>query len=200
MGAVIQAVGDHLAPETPQHRLQIRVVGPGDDSRPGGQLPEIGGEGLLDVGQVPVEIQVLPVQVGDHGDLGAEISEGAVAFVGLGHEILTPAQDGVATQMVAHRAHHHGGVEAAGPQDSRGHGGGGGLAVGPGDGDLLVALHQPGQHLAPAQHGEAASPGRGQLRVVLLDRGGMDHDVGVCQVLGAVALVAPAPPGPPAAA
>ena len=171
-----------------QHRLQVRVVGPGHHLGAGGQLLEISGEGLLDVGQVPVEVQVLPVQVGDHGGLGAKIGEGAVAFVGLGHEVVAPAQDGVGAEIIADGAHHHGGVEAAGPEDGGGHGGGGGLAVGPGDGDLPVALHQLGQHLPPAQHGEPLGPGRGQFRVVFLHRGGVDHDVGRAQVFGAVAL------------
>ena len=58
-----------------------------------------------------------------------------------------------------------------------------------GDGDLEMAGHQPGQHLPPAQHREALSPGRGQLGVILLHRGGVDHDVGVSQVLGGMALV-----------
>ena len=50
---------------------------------PGGSRCEIAGKGLLDVGQVPVVVQVLPVQVGDDGDLGGEMREGAVGLVGL---------------------------------------------------------------------------------------------------------------------
>ena len=52
-------------------------------------------------------------------------------------------------------------------------------------------------NLAPAQHGEALGPGRGQLGVVLFHRGGVDHDVGVPQVFGPVALIERAPPGSP---
>jgi hypothetical protein len=112
--------------------------------------------------------------------------EGAVGLVGLGHKIVTPAQDGVGPQVIPQGPHHHGGIEAPGPQDRRRHGGGRGLAVGPGDGHLSIALHESGQHLAPAQHGETPGPGRGQLRVVLFYRGGMDHHLGVAQVFSPV--------------
>ena len=83
--------------------------------------------------------------------------------------------------------HHHGGVEISGPEHRRGHGGGGGLAVHAGDRHLGMTLHEPGQHLPPAQHGKSPGPGRGQLRVVLFHRGGVDHHVGVPQVFGLVA-------------
>ena len=71
VGPGIQAVSDELAGMVAQHRFKVRVVGPGNDPGPGRQFPEIGGKGLLDVGQIPVVVQVLPVQVGDHGGLGA---------------------------------------------------------------------------------------------------------------------------------
>ena len=195
----LQAVGDQLVGAVGEDRGQVRVVGAGDDPGPRGQPLQIRGKHLLDVGQVPVVVQVLPVQVGDDGDLGGEQRKGAVGLVGLGHEIVAPAQDGVGPQPVPHRAHHHGGVEVSGPEDRRGHGGGGGLAVHAGDRHLGMVLHQPGQQFPPAQDFKPPGPGRGQLRVVLFHRGGVDHDVGVPQVFGPVALDGRAPPGSPAA-
>ncbi len=58
---------------------------------------------------------------------------------------------------------------------------------------------EPGQHLAPAQHGKPPGPGRGQFGVVFFDRGGVDHDAGVAQVFGPVAQVDAHPQSPPAA-
>ncbi len=129
------------------------------------------------MGQVPVVVQVFPVQVGDDGDLGGEKREGAVGLIGFGYKIFAPAQDGVGPQTVPDGPHHHGGVQAPGSEDRGGHGGGGGLAVHAGDRHLGMTLHEPGQHFAPAQHRKAPGPGRGQLEVVLLDRGGVDHHV-----------------------
>ena len=140
----VQAVGDQLPGAVGEDRGQVRVVGAGDDPGPQRQPLQIGGEHLLDVGQVPVVVQVLPVQVGDDGDLGGEQRKGAVGLVGLGHENLAPAQDGVGPHPVPHRAHHHGGVKISGPEHRRGHGGGGGLAVHAGDRHLGMIFHQLG--------------------------------------------------------
>ena len=185
------AVGEDLG--------QVRVVGAGDDPGPHRQPLQIRRKHFLYVGQVPVVVQMLPVQVGDDGDFGGQDGEGAVGLVGLGHENLAPAQDGVGPHPVPHRAHHHRGVEISGPEHRRGHGGGGGLAVHAGDRHLGLALHAPGQHLPPAQHGKPPGPGRGKLGVVLFDRSGMDHDGRVRHVFGPVALINahPQPRQPP---
>ena len=140
----LQAVGDQLPGAVGEDRGQVRVVGAGDDPGPLRQPLQIRREHLLDVGQVPVVVQVLFVQVGDDGDLGGEQRKGAVGLVGLGHENLAPAQDGVGPQPVPHRAHHHRGVEISGPEHRRGHGGGGGLAVHAGDRHLGMIFHQLG--------------------------------------------------------
>ncbi len=140
----LQAVGDQLVGAVMEKRGQVRVVGPGHHPGARGEILEIAGKGLLDVGQVPVVIQVLFVQVGDNGDLGGEMGEGAVGLVGLGHEVVAPAQDGVGLEIVPQGPHHHGGIEIPGPQDRRSHGGGGGLAVGPGDRHLEVVFHKIG--------------------------------------------------------
>ncbi len=71
---------------------QVGVVPPGHDAGLRRQPCQIPGEGFPDVVQVPVKIQVLPVEVGDHRHLGGEVKEGAVAFVGLGDKKIPPAQ------------------------------------------------------------------------------------------------------------
>ena len=47
-----------------------------------------------------------------------------------------------------------------------------------GDRHLGMPLHEPGQHLPPAQYGKSPGPGRGQFGVVFFDRGGVDHHLG----------------------
>jgi len=134
---------------------------------------------------------LLPVEVGDHRHLGRQIQEGGVAFVGLGHEVAVPAQDGVAAEVVPHGPHQNRRVQASGPEDRGGHGGGGGFAVGPGNGDLEMSLHKAGLHFAPAQDPAPRGPGRSQLGVVLFDRGGVNHYRVLGEVLRAVALKDP---------
>ena len=41
--------------------------------------------------QVPVMVQVVPINIGDHGDMGIEDQKGAVTFVGFGDKIIAHA-------------------------------------------------------------------------------------------------------------
>jgi hypothetical protein len=70
---------------------QVGVVPPDHHLPFGGKLSQKLIKNLPDVIQVPVKIQVLPVEVGDNRHLGRQIQEGGVAFVGLSHEIVVPA-------------------------------------------------------------------------------------------------------------
>ena len=47
------------------------------------QAPDKGGEGVPDASQIAVDVQVVGLDVGDHGDLGAQLQEGAVELVRL---------------------------------------------------------------------------------------------------------------------
>ena len=51
----------------------------------------------------------------------------------------------------------------------------------------LLEPHQLGQHLGAAHHRQAPLAGGHQLRIVALDRGRHDHDLGLAQILGVVA-------------
>ncbi len=57
----------------------------GGEAVEGDVLDEVA-EGLLDRVEVAVVVEVLGVDVGDHGDGGAQAQEGAVALVGLDHD------------------------------------------------------------------------------------------------------------------
>ena len=113
-------------------------------------------EGLLDVGHVAVAVHVLAVEIGDHGEDGRELEEGAVALVGLGDQILRAAQPGVGAERVDAATHDDGGIESAGGEHRGNHRGGGGLAVHAGDGDAVFEAHQLGQHLGALNDGNLA--------------------------------------------
>ena len=117
-----------------------------------------------------VEIQVVGVDVGDHGDGRRELQERAVRLVGLGHQELPLAQLGVGPQGVELAADDDGRVDAAVGQDRGHHGGGGGLAVGAGDGDAVLHAHQFGQHLGPRDDRDHPRLRLEDLRVVVLHR------------------------------
>ena len=122
-------------------------------------------EGLLDVGHVAVEIHVLAVEVGDDGEDGRELEEGAVALVGLGDEVrgelprraLEPrASTRPPTTTVGSRP------PAARTEGD--HRGGGGFAVHAGDSDAVFEAHQLGQHLGSLNDGNLAGVGLEGLR------------------------------------
>ena len=120
---------------------------------------------LLDVGHVAVAVHVLAVEVGDDGEDGRELEEGAVAFVGFGDEVLRGAEAGVGAEGVDAAADDDGGIEAAGGEHAGDHGGGGGFAVHAGDGDAVFEAHELGQHFGALDDGDFAGAGLDDFRI-----------------------------------
>ena len=127
------------------------------------------GENFLNVVQVPVMVQMVPVDIGDHGDMGIEDQEGAVAFIGFGDKIISLAQDSITSQSIHHAAHHDGRGQAALFQNRGDHGGGSSFTVGAGNGDLSFPGHKGSQHLGPGENRQAGCLGGLQFRVVETD-------------------------------
>ena len=123
-----------------------------------------GAEGLLHRLEGPVVVEVLGVDVGDDGDVGGQLQEGAVAFVGLDHHPVALAEPRVGAVGVDDAAVDHGRIEPAGVQQRGDQRGGGGLAVRAGDGDGELQPHQFGQHLGAAHHRQALARARRPAR------------------------------------
>ena len=138
----------------------------------------------LDLIKVPVMVQMLQIDIGDHLQYRREFQKGAVRFIGLGHQEFALAKLGVtAAQDVDLAADDHCGVQPGMGQDPARHRGGGGLAVAAGHRDPeFLQPHQLGQHLGPGDHRHMGRAGRHDLRVVLLDCRGVDHHVGVLKI------------------
>ena len=117
------------------------VVGAGGDGSVEGDLVHELDEGGFDVGEVRVGVHVLAVEVGDDGEDGGELEEGAIGFVGFGDQILAAAEAGVGAEGVDAASYDDGGVEAAPGEDGGDHGGGGGFAVHSGYGDAVFEAH-----------------------------------------------------------
>ena len=167
--------------------LHDRVIGAHHGKAVERDVVDEGAEGVLDGVEGLEVVEVLGVDVGDDRDVGRELEEGAVRFVGLDHHPVALAHAGVGAVGVDDAAVDHRRVESAGVEQRRDERGRGGLAVRAGDGDAGLEAHQLGEHLGPAHDRQAALAGDGELGVVAADRGRDDDDLGAVDVLGLVA-------------
>ena len=163
---VREAVGHHPPLDPRQDVLHRRVVEAQHGAAVEGDLVHEAEEGLLDVGEVAVGVEVLAVDVGDHGQGRGELEERAVRLVGLRHQELALAQPRARAEDAEPPAHHHRGVEPAAVEHQRHHRGGRGLAVAARHRDPVLEAHQLGQHLGARDHGDPVAPRLGHLGVV----------------------------------
>ena len=118
--------------------------------------------------------------VEDDGVGGAEVDEGAVAFIAFGDEegafgvpVGVGAEDGDFGADVVR------GMHLAVAEDVGGEGGGGGLAVGAGDDDAVLHGHDGGEGFGAADERDASAVGGVVGDVVGFDGGGVDDHVTV---------------------
>ena len=132
-------------------------------------------------------VEVVGLDVGDHGHLGGQGREGAVALVGLEHQPLAAVPDGVGAHLAHVGPDEEGRPKPRLHQHEREHRAGGGLAVGAGHGQAPAGGGDGRQHLGPAHHRQVA-PGRlGQLGVVGGHRRRGGDQVGRADLVGPVA-------------
>ena len=193
IGVATAPVGDHpsaVRPNPVGERGRARVVSAGDEHavtlHPGGELVE---RGVVGRRIVAVVLQVVRVHVGDHGDRGVQMQEGAVGLVRLDHEDLAFAGMGVGAEAGHDGADEVGGIQAGADQGRRQHRAGARLAMGTRDGNLPRAGREHRGRRRAMQDAEPAPQSLRDLRDVL-GVGGADHDgVGVVDVRRIVAEV-----------
>ena len=132
-------------------------------------------------------VEMLGIDIGDDGDVGRQLEEGAVGLVGLDHHPVAGAEPRIGAVGVDDAAVDDGRIEAAGVEQRRHHRGRRGLAVRAGDGDAALQPHQLGQHLGAAHHRQPLRARRREFRIVALDRRGDDDDLGAAEIVGIVA-------------
>ena len=132
-------------------------------------------------------VQMVGVDVQDDLRPGPQRKEAIHIFARLCHEILTLPHLDVAVELVEDAAHQHRGRVVSRLQNEAHHGSGRGLAVGTGDrdGDLVVR-HNGTQRIRPGNDGDAPSSGLRQFRVLHGDRGGIDQQIRIAQIIGVV--------------
>ncbi len=107
------------------------------------ELAEGGAHGV----ETAVVVEMLGIDVGDDGDIGRQLQEGAVGFVGLHHHPLALAHAGVGAVGIDDAAVDDGRIEPAGFEQRRDQRGRRRLAVRAADRDRVAEAHQLGQHL-----------------------------------------------------
>src|SRR5262249_396435 len=120
-----------------------------------------------------VVIEMLAVDVGDDGEDGAELEEGAVALIRFDHEEIALTDACVRTADgggVA--ADDHGRIETSGAEDCGGHRSCGGLAVAAGHRDSVLQAHQLGQEFAARNDGYLHPARLGHFRIAGVEGGG----------------------------
>ena len=142
-------------------------------------------------------VEVVELDVGDEGDGGVLVGQGAIALVRLGNGDLVgrefPHEVAMAGAGVGEEAL---GVATQAPEgflpdaleEPRGETGGGGLAVGATDGDGAQTAHPAGQAFTTREDGDAAGLGEGELGFVGADGGAVHEYIAFSQVGGVVAL------------
>ena len=179
----------HIPPlEGGDEAREMLVVHAQDDDAEEGHLVHEGEEGGLDLVHVLVEVEVLQIDVRNHGDRGEEYEEGAVTFVRLGHEVLARAELRVGSQAVEPPPITQVGSRPRAAEHGCNQGGRGGLAVGARHRYAVLHPHQLGEHLGPLDDGYGAALRLLYLRIVRPHRRGGDHHLRILHVLRPVVV------------
>ena len=176
IGLRILAIGENAAVfDLADEFLHGRMIETHDREAIERQVSDQRQKGVLDGVEGLEVVEVLGIDVGDDGDVGGELQERAVALVGLDHHPVAGPEPrvgaiGVDDAAVDHRRIKPGGVEQRRHQRSRR-----GLAMRAGHGHALFQPHQLGQHLGPANDGNAPRPRLDHFGIIAL-HGGRNDD------------------------
>ena len=130
-------------------------------------------------------IQMVVIDVVDERNGGAQRQKALHIFAGFGDEHVMRADAHTALEDIHKAADVHGGVRLAGLADVGQHGGDGGLSVAARDADhVLVAFGQLPERDGAFQLRDAPFLRGHAFHVRGLDGGGVDHKVGVAEVIG----------------
>ena len=183
VGLRVLAIGDDAAVlDAADELLHHRMVGAHHRETVERHVLDEGAERVLHRVEGLEVIEMLGIDIGDDGDVGRQLEEGAVGFVGLDHHPVAGAEPRIGAVGVDDAAVDHGRIETAGIEQRGDQRGGRGLAVGAGDGDAAFQPHQLGQHLGAPHHRQALRARRDQFRIVALDRGRDHHHLGAAEI------------------
>ena len=188
VGLRILAIGDDAAVlDAADQLLHHRVVGAHHREAVERHVLDEAAERLLHRVEGLEVVEMLGIDIGDDGDVGRQLEEGAVGLVGLDHHPVAGAEPRIGAVGLDDAAVDDGRIEIAGVEQRGDQRGGRGLAVGAGDRDAALEPHQLGQHLGAPHHRQPLRARRDEFRIVALDRGRHDDHLGVAEIAGRVA-------------
>ena len=139
-------------------------------------------EGCLDLFNIPVIIQMLPIDVGNDSQAGIQLQKRTIAFIRLSNDDLTITDLGIAADTGQLSTNDHGGIESTISQDRGHHGCRRCFAMTPGNGNGKFHLQKFSQHLCTRNNRNIASMRLQHLRVIIFHCcGGHDH-IGIPQM------------------
>ena len=187
VGLGIGAIGDDAAVlDAPDEFLHLGMIEAHDGKAIERDVLDELLVGLPNLPERAIVVEMLGIDIGDHGDVGRQLQEGAVRFVGLDHHPLTSTHARIRAVGIDDAAIDDGGVEPARFQERRDERGRRGLAMRAADGDGATEPHQFGEHFSTTHHRQQLFARRDQFRIALLDGGGNDDDFGIAEVFSLV--------------
>ncbi len=186
---IVEAVRENTAGQARRQPAENRVVGAPDDRAVKRHARREGQERLLQVLEAAIALEVLAVDVRDHGVDRREQQERAIALVGLGDEQVAAADARAAAELRETPPDHDRRIQSRAIQHEADHRGRGRLAVRAGDGDALLLPHHLCQQLAAQDHRDAAVDRLDDLRIRHAHGRRADDDVDVADVGGVMSLV-----------
>ena len=171
-----------VAPCSPSDGRRLGIVGA--DDRPQAGTGQEDGEGTAQNVERAVEVEVVRLDAGQHGQIGLNRLEGAVALVRLDDEPLPRVPHGIGADLVDVSSDQERGPHTRLDEDERQHGGGGRLPMRAGHGQAAAGGADGGEHLGAGHHPYAPGASLGELGVLRLHRRRIRHRVGARHVLG----------------
>ena len=182
---VAHAVGHRAAMLLFQKLCDAGIVAVADADAVFRQKRRETGEGVRDVVNVLVEVEVILFDVGHDGNRRVELKETRVEFARFHNECVMSADAGASADIIELSADVNGRVKARVEQHFGNHGRRCRLAVRAADVDgVAIALHQLTQQCCAFHLGNAQLGGAGAFGVIRRDGGGIDDNVRAVHILG----------------
>src|SRR5713101_3390054 len=189
IGLAGSAVGNNRALYARDHGLHVRLVQAQNRRAVKRHAIDELYEGILNVFQRGILIEMLAVDGGDGGDNGREQQEAAVAFVGFDHEELALTESSGGAASIDATADDKCGIEMRRSENGSDNGGRGGFPVSAGHGDAVLEAHQFGQHFCAGDDRDLFLVRFDNFGVVDLDRRRRHYHVRALNVCGFVPFV-----------
>ena len=187
VGRVIESKGEHGTAQILQRRHGPGVVRVGHHPPAVRHQLRKPAERVLNILQILEKIQMVGLHVQNHRHRGIKRQEGIAVFTRFQDDGIALSHPIAGVEHGQCTSDHNRGVRLRRHEDVGAHGGGGGLSVGTGDAKGVgIAAHDGSQCLRPLIDRNPPSHRAGNLRVVVMDGGGTDHEIAIPQIFRAM--------------